>query len=205
MCARRARYCIRMQNASFFDRRVSRLSFLKQVSVILGLALSGCSPLRILFKDYPRKFDDDPGLRESTFRSFVATVIPGAAIDEPDLVRIYADPFYPFHPYCGFFASDLSRRSSDLFGTDEFNRLSPEQRTAVIENGLDADATVARLYRGAILMAQASYFGGIYDDAKGCPLIDFHGSNPGFTERQMFYPNASAFLANEATINGNEY
>ncbi|HYQ87093.1 MAG TPA: hypothetical protein VES59_07625 [Bacteroidota bacterium] len=193
-----------MQNASFFDQRVSRLSFLKQVSVILGLAVSGCSPLRILFKDYPRKFDDDLGLRESALRSFVTTVIPDAAPDEPDLVRIYGDPFYRFHPYCAFFVSDLSRRSSDLFGTEEFNRLAPEQRTAVIENGLDADATIARLYRGAILMAQASYFGGIYDDVKGCPQIDFHGSNPGFTERQMYYPNASVFLASETTIDGNE-
>ena len=193
-----------MQNASLFDRRVSRLSFLKQVSVILGLALPGCSPLRILLKDYPRKFGNDPGLRESTLRSFVTAVIPGAAIDEPDLVRIYSDPFYPFQPYCAFFASDLSRRSSDLFATDEFNRLAPGQRTSVIENGLEADDTVARLYRGAILMAQVSYFGGIYDDEKGCPLIDFHGSNPGFTDAQMFYPNASVFLANEATMNGNE-
>jgi len=97
-----------MQNESFLDRRVSRLSFLKQVSVILGLAVSGCSPLRILFKDYPRKFDDDPRLRESTLRSFVTAVIPGADIDGPDLVRIYGDPFYPFHSYCGFFVSDLS-------------------------------------------------------------------------------------------------
>jgi hypothetical protein len=193
-----------MQSASFLDRRVSRLSFLKQISVILGIAVSGCSPLRILLKDYPRKFDDDPGLRESTLRSFVTTVIPGAAIDEPDLVRIYGDSYYPFHPYCGFFVSDLSRRSSDLFGTDEFSRLPPEQRTAVIEDGLDADATIARLYRGAVLMAQASYFGGIYGDAKGCPLIDFHGANRGFTEREMYYPNASAFLASEATVDGNE-
>jgi len=193
-----------MQSASFLDRRVSRLSFLKQLSVILGVAVSGCSPLRIFLKDYPRKCDDDPRLRESTLRSFVTTVIPGAAIDEPNLARIYSDPFYPFHPYCGFFVSDLAARSSDLFGTDEFSRLPPERRTAVIEDGLRADATTARLYRGAVLMAQASYFGGIYDDVKGCALIDFPGANRGFTEREMYYPNASLFLADEATVDGNE-
>jgi len=193
-----------MQNATFPGPGVSRLTFLKHVSVILGLAASGCSPLRILLKDYPKRFEEDAGLRESTLRSFVTTVIPGAAMDQPDLIRIYGDPFYPFRQYCGFFLSDLARRSSDLFGTDKFDRLVLEQRTIVIENGLDGDATVARLYRGAILMAQASYFGGIYDDVKGCPQIDFHGSNAGFTDSEIFYPNASVFLASEATVDGNE-
>lgn len=188
---------------TFITRKISRLDFLKQISMLIGFVAVGCSPVRVLLKAYPKKFDADTLLVDQILRAFVVTVIPGAPDDDPNLTRIYSDEYYPFHSYCGFFVSDLSRRSADLYGDDRFDRLSAEQRTNVIEDGLRADATVARLYRAAIFMAQVSFYAGIYDDEKGCPLIDFHGSNSGFTLDEMCYPDCSSLLAHECTKYGN--
>jgi len=186
-----------------FRKGMSRRFFLGQISLAAATFAAGCTPVRILIKSYPKKFDKEDQLVDIILRAFVLTVIPGAPVDDENLTRIYSDTFYPFHKYCGFFVSDLSDRSKNLFGNDKFDQLSLKQRTAVIEDGLGADGTTARLYRGAILMAQISFYGGIYDDAKGCPLIDFQGANAGFEEEEMYYPNSSAWLAQEITRNGN--
>lgn len=190
---------------TFMSRKISRLDFLKQISLLMGFVAVGCSPVRILLKSYPKKFDADAELVDRILRAFVLTVVPGAEARDPNLTRIYKDEFYPFHSYCGFFASDLSSRGENLFGEHRFDRLSLEQRTRVIEDALEADATVVRLYRGAIFMAQVSVFAGIYDDDKGCSLIDFHGSNSGFTTDEMCYPDCSPLLAHETTSDGNYY
>jgi len=187
----------------FVTRCVSRKEFLKQVAVASGFFFAACSPLRVVFKAYPRKFEEDTALCDCVLRAFVTTVIPGAGSDEPNLARMFTDDYYPFHSFSGFFVADLSERSADLFGNERFDQLSLAQRTKVVEDGLNADATVQRLYRGAILIAQVSYYPGIYDDTKGCPLIDFHGANYGFTADEMYYPNYQALLAREATANGN--
>jgi len=147
--------------------------------------------------------DSDEKLIDSILRAFVVTVIPGAPIDDPHLTRMYSDEFYPFHSYRGFFVSDLCRRGEDLYGTERFDQLSLEQRTKVVQDGLDADATTSRLYRGAIFMAQVSVYGSIYDDENGCSLIDFHGANSGFTPEEMCYRDNSPFLAGEITQDGN--
>lgn len=173
------------------------------MALFSGVVIAGCSPIRILLKDYPKKFDRNAELKDTTLRAFVATVIPGARDDDPNLARIYTDDYYPFHSYCAFFVSDLSRRSAELYGSERFDLLSRDQRTHVIDNGLQADATITRLYEGAILMAQVSFYGGIYDDDEGCPLIDFHGTNSGFTAEEMCYPDSSLHLAREETNGGN--
>lgn len=188
---------------TFVTRKISRLDFLKQISMLMGLVAVGCSPVRVVLRAYPKKYEEDPELMDRFLRSFVTTVIPGAPFDEPNLVRMYTDEHYPFHPYCGFFCSDLAHRSEEMYGTDLFHLLSDEQRTKVVEAGLDADALVARLYRAAVLMAQVSFYAGIYDDEKGCPLIDFHGSNSGFTKEEMSYADCSSMLARETTQDGN--
>ena len=184
-------------------RTLSRLDFLKQIGIFSGAVLVGCSPIRILLKDYPNRYDRDEGLRTAILRAFVTTVIPGAPPDDPDLVRMFDDEYYPFHAYCGYFVSDLNDRSANRYDGTPFDALAPDLRREIIQQGLDADATTARLYRGAVLMAQASFYGGIYDDEKGCPLIDFHGTNNGFTPEEMCYANCRPLLAREATLTGN--
>lgn len=183
--------------------RLSRRAFLGQAAAFSATFLVGCTPLRILLKTYPDRFDEDQDLEERFLRAFVTTVIPGASLEEPNLILMYIDPFYPFHKYRGFFVSDLAQRSQKLFGRERFDLLRPAQRTDVIQNALAADATTARLYRGAVLMAQVSYFAGIYDDTRGCPLIEFYGSETAKSSGEMHYPNAASFLANESTPNGN--
>ncbi|MBI1805068.1 MAG: hypothetical protein HY033_08920 [Ignavibacteriae bacterium] len=185
------------------SRKISRLDFIKNLSLLSGLLVAGCTPLRILLKQFPEEFKTNNELIDTMLRAFVVTVIPGAPFDDPNLTRIYTDDFYPFHSYCGFFVSDPSKRSEELYGTERFEQLAFDQRTKVIQGGLQADATLARLYAGAIFMAQASFYGGIYDDEKGCPLIDFHGTNSGFSADEMFYPDGRSFLACEVTQTGN--
>lgn len=190
-------------DGTFLARKISRLDFVKQMALLSGAVLVGCSPLKIFFKAYPGKFDTDSALVDRILRAFVVTVIPGASFDQPDLVRIYTDEFYPFRNYCGFFAADLVQRSKELFGTEKFDELTLEQRTSVIQNGLEADSTLRQLYTGAIFMAQVSFYGSVYNDDRGCALIDFHGTNSGFTPDEMCYNNASLSLAKEITSTGN--
>jgi hypothetical protein len=184
-------------------RRISRVDFLKRLGLLAGVALAGCSPFKALFKAYPRRFDDDATLIDNMLRAFVVTVIPGAPIDDEHLVRIYADRYYPFYQHSGFFVSQLAQRSKDLFGSERFDCLTLEQRTRVVQDGLQADVTVGRLFRAAIFMAQISFYAGIYNDEGGCPLIDFEGSNNGFTPDEMCYANNRTYLVRELTSNGN--
>lgn len=183
--------------------RLSRRAFLGQTAGLAAILLVGCTPLRILLKTYPDRFEADRELAEHFLRAFVVTVIPGASFGEPNLVRMYADPFYPFHKYCGFFFSDLAQRSQKLFGRERFDLLLPAQRTRVVQSGLEANATTARLYRGAVMIAQVSYYASIYDDDRGCPLIEYYGSDTAFSSGKMYYPNCASLLANEFTPNGN--
>ncbi|GEM_PF-1019258 len=185
------------------SHNISRLDFVNQLTLILGGVCAGCSPVKILLKCYPDKFKQQSSDMDDMLRAFVVTVIPGAPIDNEHLIRVFHDDYYPFSPYTGFFLSDLAQRSQELFQTEKFCELSLAQRTRVVQAGLKADATVARLYRGAILLAQVSFYAGIYDDEKGCPLVDFHGSNSGFSEDAMYYMNPVKLLACEATTTGN--
>lgn len=185
------------------SRSLSRRLFLTELSALVAGAVIGCTPLRILLKSYPKKFDKDRDLEDRFLRAFVVTIIPGASREEPHLSRMFNDGYYPFHTYRGFFVSDLAQRSRLMFGHEDFDQLSQSERTRVVQSGLEADATTARLYRGAILMAQVSYFAGIYDDQRGCPLIEYYGPDSAYSGHEMYYSNASQYLAQEATPTGN--
>ncbi len=161
------------------------------------------SAVRMIANLYPRRFRADLGLRDRILRAFVVTVIPGADEVDPHLVRMYSDTYYPFYPYTGYLVYDLARRSRVLWGTEAFNSLDPERRTAVVENALSGDETTARLYRGAMLMAQVSYFAGVYDPDHGCALIDFPGKNNGFPREAITYPDAWRYLGEETSTDGN--
>jgi hypothetical protein len=161
------------------------------------------SALRMILNLYPRRFRTDSMIQDRMLRAFVSTVIPGADEHHPDLVRMYSDTYYPFYPYTGYLVYDLARRSRALFGIEALYRLDGTQRTAVVEAALSADDTTARLYRGAMLMAQVSFFAGVYDPDHGCSLIDFPGKNEGFSTRSLTYPEACRYLGTEVTNDGN--
>jgi hypothetical protein len=189
-----------MTQESRLDRReaVRRLALLA-----VGVAATGCTPLRVVLRLYPEKFDRDLDLVDRVLRAFVATVIPGAPIEDPDLVRAYYDPYYPLAKYVDFFASDLCGRSERLFGDSAFDRLTPEERTRVIQDGLAADHTTARLYNGAILLGQVAFYASIYNDTKGCDLIGYEGRYQFRGLDAITYPQPESFFARATTADGN--
>ena len=96
-------------------------------------------------------------------RAFTAAVIPGFDPGTTDPARALLDHRYPFAKYAPFFASDLSRRAAQRFAGSSFASLDLAQRTAVIMEGLEGDATTRKLYRGAIFLTQVAIYAGIYD------------------------------------------
>ncbi len=182
---------------------VTRRAALRQLGVLLAGFGAACTPARILLKAYPQEFEENPEAADRALRAFAGTVIPGAPTDDPNLVRVYHDPFFRFAPYASFFIADLCQRSAGMYGAPRFDDLGEAERTRVIQAGLDADATTRKLYTGAIFLAQLSFYAGVFDDERGCPLIDFEGRYRLRPLAELSYPNPGKYLASEKTINGN--
>ena len=161
---------------------------------------TGC---RMILGLFPSSYRTDHALQDTILRAFVVTIIPGADAGEVNLVRMYHDTDYPFAPFSGFLVYDLACRAEKLHGTHGFQRLNAHQRTAVIEDALSANDIVSRLYKGAMLMAQVSYYAGIYDPAGGCPMIEFPGVNKGYTLAESSYPFAASCFGCETMSDGN--
>lgn len=167
-----------------------------------GAAFAGCDTLRVAFRAYPPEFDLRPDLCETVLRAFVCAVVPGAPIEDPNLVRVYFDEDFPFAPYSAFLASDLCDRSEARFGVDRFDRLNETGRTEIIRGALREGGTTGRLYTGAVYVAQVAFYAGIYDDEAGCELIDFPGQNGGARAGELSYPDPQSYLAPAATGEG---
>jgi|SRR6058998_3474202 len=181
---------------------ITRRQLLQRLGTIAAGLAAACTPVRVLVNAYPQAFDDDPALRDRVLRAFVATVIPGAPADDPDLARALTDPDYPFAPFAAFLAADLSRRGRARFG-DAFERLDLAARTAIVAEGLTADATSRKLYNGAITLSQVAFYAGIYDPKQGCTLIGFEGGYRLRPLAAITYPDPTRFLAEALTPDGN--
>lgn len=185
------------------DRGIERREAVRRLALLgAGLAVTACTPLKIVLHLYPEDFDKDPKRVDRVLRAFVTAVLPGAAEDDPDLIRAYHDTAYPLGKYRNFLAADLSRRAWDGFGTDAFHQLPLEQRTEIIRCAVASGGTTARLYHGAIFLAQIAFYGGIYDDAKGCPLIGFEGRYRFRGIEATTHPAPERFLARAITHDG---
>lgn len=169
-------------------------------SVAIGVTASACTPLRILTQSFPADFRRDPRLVEHMLLSFVAAVIPGIDSERPAAIRALLDRRYPFARYAAYFASDLESRAQRQFN-EGFDRLTIDQRTAVIAQGLAADGTTRKLYRGAIYLSQLSNYAGFYDDEAGCALIGFRGRFRG--SEAISYADPESFLPRPLTATGN--
>lgn len=184
------------------QHRITRRQLLQQLGTLAAGLAVGCTPMRVLVNAYPQAFDDDLTLRDRVLQAFVTTVIPGAPADDPDLARALTDPDYPFAPFAGFLAADLSRRARARFG-DAFERLDPAARTAIVAEGLVVDATSRKLYNGAITLTQIAFYAGIYDARKGCALIGFEGGYHYHPLEEIAYPDPTRFLGDALTTDGN--
>lgn len=183
--------------------KISRLDFIKKASILTASLLTGCSQMKYITGSYPDKYKDENDFNDLVLREFVTTVIPGADERNENLTRIFSDEYYSFKPFCCFFIADLCAKSKELFGTDEFFSLDEGKRTIIVIAGLNGNSMIKKLYTAAVFMSQVSYYSGIYNDDEGCRLIGFEGSNSGFTEDEMFYPDAIKYLATEITPTGN--
>jgi len=181
---------------------LSRRSFLGIMALAIGGSMAGCSSLQLVLKTYPNEFDYDNELRNRMLIAFVRTVVPGAPIDSPHLTDVFVDDFYPFHEYCGYFLWKLAETTQEIFGHADFDRLDLPGRTAVVEHGLDQGGPAGRLVTSAVFMAQYSFYAGIYHDERGCPLIDFPGTNDGYAPNSMSVAEIETHLAPSQTSGG---
>jgi hypothetical protein len=165
--------------------------------------LAGCTPVRIGAGLYPKVFQPGMGRLDGVLRAFVVTVIPGAPADAPHLTLVFHDDYYGFARIAPFFAADLTARARRLYGEGSFDALPAAGRTSVVRSGLGADRTTRKLYNGAVLLAQASFYAGIYDDDAGCALIDFPGRPRAGATREGPYPQPERYLALPMTLDGN--
>lgn len=184
---------------------LSRRVALQQLGLAAMAAFAGgCAPLRIALRLYPQEVERDRRAALRVLSAFAEAVIPGAPREDPSLTRVFLDDYYPFAPYCSYFVWDLGQRSARLFGGRRYADLDLESRTRVIEDGLaNGDRTTARLYDAAIFLAQIAFYAGIYDDERGCHLIDFEGASELLPLQAQTYAHSSRFLAAEATADGN--
>lgn len=195
-----------MRRAKQLDgqQSISRRDVLGTLAFLFaGVATTACTPVRVVLHMYPEKFDTQPDLVRRVLCAFVATVVPGAPSDDRNLARACLDPDYPLAKYAGLLASDLCKRSKQMFADPNFEALTLDQRAAVIENALQADGTTARLYDGAIYLSQVAFYAGIYDDDRGCPLIGFEGRYRFHGLEATSYPHPERFLARAITVDGN--
>ena len=179
-----------------------RRAALQRLGVAAAAALlEGCTPLRIALRLYP---DQDQRVAERVLRAFVEAVIPGAPREDPNLVRVFFDPYYPFARYRSWFVWDLDRRARRLSGGRPYPELDLDGRTRAIQDGLGSgDGATARVYDGAIFLAHVAFYAGIYDDERGCPLIHFEGASGLLPLEAQTYSVPGRFLAAAATADGN--
>src|SRR5574341_301375 len=88
---------------------LSRRDALRYLGALAGGLAAACTPVRIVLRDYPRRFETDAALTERVLRAFATAVLTEADPDAPHLVRALGDPAYPFAAYRAFFAGDLAR------------------------------------------------------------------------------------------------
>lgn len=176
----------------------------RQVAAYAAMLLGSlsCTSVRMLLDAYPQRYDRDEDLVDDALRAFVTTVIPSAPLDDPNLVRVFGDPEFPFHSHRGYFIYDLCSRSRKLAGMELSTEVPLRVRTRLVQKALEDGGLTEQLYRGAIYLAQAAFYGGIYEPG-GCALIDFPGPNHGFSRDELYYEDAERYLAREITTDGN--
>jgi hypothetical protein len=180
------------------DEILSRRKVLTGIFWIMAGASVSCSPIRLALDIKKEKVLDDLTEVNRTLKAFVGTVIPGIDDTNPQIVEIFYDKFYKFHKYTCAFSKDLNIRSEKMFG-EIFYKLSIQERTKVIEDGLDSNLIATQLYTGAVFFTQIAVYSGLTNNDKGCELIDFKGTY----QYVPTYKNTDELLGLPATKTGN--
>ena len=94
---------------------------------------------------------------------------------------------------------DLDARA----GERGFDRLPEAEQRRIVLAGMEARGPIGRIYRGAVLLTQVAFYASIYDDAAGCPAIDWPGAGPLPAPEELTYPHPEAFLGLAGGADGN--
>jgi len=161
--------------------------------------------VQMVLRIFPRKYCLDNRIKDKILKAFVTTIIPGSDINDQNLVKMYNDNFYPFSNYCGYFVYDLNRRSKKLYSGKNFWTLTLSEKTVVVQNALSGRELTKRLYKGAILMAQVSFYGAVYNEGRGVPLVYFPGENNGYSKEESTYDFGCSLFDKELSADGHPW
>ncbi len=159
---------------------------------VAGLAAPGCLVLDRVLSRYRGMLRDDRPLEEAVYRGFVDAVIPGLdtrTLDSPNLVRVFFDEDLPFADYHLDMSAHLCKSAAKHCDEWRYHTLNPERRREVIRRGIESGGLVQRLYEGTVFITQVATYANIYDDARGCRLIDYEGTSGKLDWRRMSYPD----------------
>lgn len=173
------------------------------LALISGTLVSGtlisCVPGSKTLND-PEVLNSLEPSSDLVLRAFMETVIPGLPAGDPGLTVIFYDEYYRFAPYRKRFVRDLRKRAAYLFGSRQYEALSLEQRTAVVEDGLERPGISRSLYSAAIYLTQIAGYTAFYKESGECALIDFKTK---FDPEVTSYANYDKYLARNLTRDGN--
>ena len=118
--------------------------------------------------------------------------------------RLLSESTLPFAPYHLDLSAHLCQSGRKYVDEWRFHLLSPSERRRVIQHGLDGGRLVRRLYAAAVFIAQVGTFAGIYDDDRGCSLIEYPGRNQLLNWSRMSYQDLPDLYAADATCPGGQ-
>ena len=157
------------------------------------VAASGCSTLRLAGSLVPGAQAKARRREDRVMRAFCRVVIPVSETEAARVAGVYADPQFPLASRLPLLVRDLDARGF----------LEAPDRERIVLQGAESRGPVGRLYRGAILLTQAAYYGSIYDDALGCAAIDWPGAGALPSRSEMTYDDPHAFLGRSSSADGN--
>ena len=177
------------------QHQYGRRDFLRTISMAAaGMAAVSCLPLRYATGSMPRDFKSRTPLADETARRFATTIIPVADASRSEVVDMLFDQELPFAKYCPLFLDLLNRRASELTGVG-FVHCSAVESRDVVKSIIDDGGKGSQLCQAAIMIIQASFYGGSFDDELGCPSIGFYGKQGVFIESPSiefpFLPSSS--------------
>ena len=145
-----------------------------------GLAAPGCLVLDRVLSRYRVMLRDNRRVEEAVYRGFVDAVIPGLdarTYDSPNLVRVFFDEDLPFADFHLDMSAHLCKSAAKHCDDWRYHTLDPERRREVIRRGIESGGLVQRLYEGTVFITQVATYANIYDDSRGCRLIDYEGTS----------------------------
>ena len=167
--------------------------------LVSGSGMVGCSTLRLAGGLLPGATRGARRREGAVLSAFCRTVVPVDPGQEAPVMRVFNDPTFPLARRTPLLVRDLDARA----GERGFDRLPGAECRRIVLAGTEARGPIGRIYRGAVLLTQAAFYASIYDDAAGCPAIDWPGAGPLPEPEELTYPHPESFLCSANGADGN--